>query len=190
MIVAYLVVVSRWTLALLLAAAGAAKVGRPQDVKASVLRYDVVPPRVAGPLARALPFMELGLALALAVGVFTPVAAGVAAVMLAAFAASVAWSLRQGKRFECGCGGVAGTQIGWRLVARNVSLVLVAAYVAANPSSELSLWANWPASHVAVASGSQLLPVPLGVSLVYLLLRCVQRTWRLRLYRQGASTPV
>ncbi|MBF6328618.1 MauE/DoxX family redox-associated membrane protein [Nocardia transvalensis] len=86
-----------------------------------------IPLRWAPVVAGALPVVEV----VIAVGVLPPwtaaVAASAAVVVLMAFTVAVVRLLRRGKRPVCSCfGAMSTTPIGWRTVARNGVLILVA----------------------------------------------------------------
>ena len=175
---AYLELAARWALALVLAAAGAAKLPDRRAVEKSVTRYGVLPVRVVRPVAQVLPWAELCLALALVVGVLARFAALLAGGMLAAFAVAIVWNLLRGRRFECGCGTTYDTEIGWGLVARDAALVVMAGLVVAAPDVPLGVWTVWHAKRVVLPAWDEFLPVPLAVCLAYCIGRSVECCWR------------
>jgi uncharacterized membrane protein YphA (DoxX/SURF4 family) len=98
-----------WTGRVLLGAvllqAGTAKL---RDLPAFVrlaIAYDLGPHRRVRPLARALPFAELGLAVLLLADVAVRQAALGALELFVLFALAVTVNLRRGRRILCGCGG-------------------------------------------------------------------------------------
>lgn len=91
-------------LALTFAWAGAAKLGRPAETAAGFADLGLARP---GALARAVPLVELALAVTL---LAAPAAGGAAAlVLLAGFSAVLVGALRRGVAVPCACFGRAGS---------------------------------------------------------------------------------
>jgi uncharacterized membrane protein YphA (DoxX/SURF4 family) len=167
----YLILAGRWLLALVFLVAGLAK-DRDRDALAeAVERYRVVPQRLVGPLAAALPPVELALAFALALGIWPEVAGGVTTVVMVAFGCAVAWNLLHGRQFDCGCGLSNETPISWRIVMRNTLLAFVALGVAIGPSTALSVLPGPLDVASSVPAASRLIAVPM---LVVLLAACAR----------------
>lgn len=83
--------------------AGLAKVRHRELVPGVVANYRLLPDAAVAPFAAALPFVELGLAVALLAGL--RVAAPVAAAMLVLFALAMEINIRRGRsHIDCGCG--------------------------------------------------------------------------------------
>lgn len=123
-------------LGLILAGAGISKAVHWDTLPAVVRAYGVLPSSMVLPLARILPVIEVLLGGALLTRAAQPWATAAAASLLAAFAVAMAIAMRKGRReIDCGCfqGGLKQT-LDWRLVARNVMLVLVAIFCTAFPS--------------------------------------------------------
>jgi len=103
------VLAGRLLLAAVFAAAGLAKaVDLAASVRA-VRAYRVLPETLAVPVAHALPFVELALAVLLVVGLATRLAAIVAVGLLAVFVAGIVSAGARGLRVDCGCFGGGGT---------------------------------------------------------------------------------
>jgi hypothetical protein len=86
------------------------------------------------PLAAwAVPLAEVALAVALLTP-WRPVAAVLAAALLAAYGLAMTWHLARGHRLDCGCGGEP-MDVSWWLVLRNALLAVVA--VAASSAAPL-----------------------------------------------------
>lgn len=164
---------------MVLAVASTGKAADRQKVVATVQRYEVLPRQFVRPVAQALVWAEFAVAASLALGFLPSIGAAVAAGMLSAFAAVVVWNLGRGRRFECGCGGTGGSEIGWGLICRDLLLVSVAVMVAVAPVGGLSVW-SWPPRHASVPA-ADLLPVPLGVCLVYCVFRAMQSAFPMRM---------
>ena len=95
-------------LSLLLTSAAAAKLRDLRSFEEIFAAYAVLPPNMNLPVARLLPFVELGLAVGLLIPSSRPYAGlGVIALMLT-YAGAIAANLRRGRRdLACGCGGPA-----------------------------------------------------------------------------------
>jgi uncharacterized membrane protein YphA (DoxX/SURF4 family) len=114
------------------------KILRPAEVARIVYHY-----RLLGPSARlgyippnvwavTLPWIEAVTGLCLVTGVWRREAAIVADGLLLLFVAAVAYALSQGIDLaNCGCFSVtgAGRGLGWRLIAGDLALLVLAAYV-------------------------------------------------------------
>jgi uncharacterized membrane protein YphA (DoxX/SURF4 family) len=156
----------RLVLGLLLLAAGVAKLGTAErdETLEAIGNYRVLPGALRMQVAAALPYSEMTLAALLLAGVLISIAAAAAALLLGAFAASMAWHVSRGAQFGCGCGS--GHQISWVLVTRNVCFCVLAASVTVGPSSALSIWAG-PGQTAPTIPFDAALPMPLiAVTLV------------------------
>jgi uncharacterized membrane protein YphA (DoxX/SURF4 family) len=143
---AALILGTRLFVGLLFLLAGLAKLADRQGFRRAVADHALLPERLLGPVAAALPWLELGAGGLVAAGVLVAPAAGLLGVLLLVFAAAVAVNLRRGRVISCGCGGAAGsTPISWGLVARNLLLAGVVGALAAAP----------PVGPAALAAGGQ-----------------------------------
>lgn len=81
------------------------------------------------PISRAVPVLEMAVALGLLSAASRGFAAGTGAVLLLAYASAIALNLRRGRRdIACGCGGPDERRpIGWPMVWRNCALAAVLA---------------------------------------------------------------
>jgi uncharacterized membrane protein YphA (DoxX/SURF4 family) len=115
---------------LVVAALAKWRMGRAPFTRA-ILGYQLLPARVAAPLARAVPVLELALGAALVAGVFVRPAAVAAAGLLLLFSAAIALALARGQKNACGCGLGRSRAVSRRLLVRNGVLVfvLLATYV-------------------------------------------------------------
>ena len=132
-------------LVILMLHASAAKLG-DRDLFMQHLAAYGVPDAALGAMTWALPLAELVAAL----GLMTPwraLAAGLCAVLLATYAAAMAWQLAHGRRPDCGCGGEP-LPLSWALVVRNVALLGLAG-LAALPSGDRAITAGDIAAVVA-----------------------------------------
>jgi peroxiredoxin len=126
------VLIMRFLLALVFAAAGIAKLTDRDGVRRMLTEFGS-PASLAAPLGWGLISCELGLAVALAVAPWARVGAFASVVLLSAFGAAVAISVGRGRRPECHCfGRLQSNQVGWSTVARNALLASLAGLVAAD----------------------------------------------------------
>lgn len=136
-----LLLAMRLCLAAVFAYAAIGKIMNLPEFTRGVVDYALLPPRLSAAIARFVPWLELGVAVALIAGVATPMATALAAVMLAVFIGAVTVNLHRGRLIPCHCHGLAGTEtIGWGTVARNGLLVLMALGVFAGGLAEHTSW--------------------------------------------------
>ncbi|WP_119681411.1 MauE/DoxX family redox-associated membrane protein [Indioceanicola profundi] len=132
-----LVVYGQVLLALVFSVAGAQKLRQREEFVGIVRNFRILPPRVAEPAARLLPFAELALAAALLVPTLLQVTGGVAFLLLAIFSLAVAVNLVRGRQnIDCGCFRTgAGQHLSWWMVARNLGLMGLALLLATKPAT-------------------------------------------------------
>jgi uncharacterized membrane protein YphA (DoxX/SURF4 family) len=99
---------ARLVLAGILGYAGAIKAVDPETMVQAVQAYQLLPPAVGEAVGLVLPFLEIGLALLLLIGLATRFAAAVTAVLMVAFIAGVASAWARGLSIDCGCFGGGG----------------------------------------------------------------------------------
>jgi uncharacterized membrane protein YphA (DoxX/SURF4 family) len=126
-------------------AAGAAKVSDLAESVRAVHAYQILPYAASKVVGAALPFVEIALGLLLLAGFATRLAAGLTALMQAAFIAGIAAAWARGLRIDCGCfggGGALGAGESptyfWE-IARDVGLVALAVYLLWRPSTRLAV---------------------------------------------------
>lgn len=115
-------------LALLFGMAAQHKLGvlKNKRFAAQMQAYSLLPETLVSPAARALPWLELGLAMALLVPQTRPAAAIIGCSLLLLYACAMAINLLRGRSdIDCGCGD-APQKLSWWLVARNAALSLFA----------------------------------------------------------------
>jgi uncharacterized membrane protein YphA (DoxX/SURF4 family) len=160
----------RWILALVLVTAALTKFapnGSQRTVEA-VANYGAVPRRLHRAIGTMLPWAELLLAGLFVAGVAIELAAVATALMLGTFTTAMAWHVRRGRRFACGCGG--DRPISWGLVRRNIILCALALSVAASPGSPLAVWPG-PGQALIATPFALALPMPLIAIVLLLALR-------------------
>jgi uncharacterized membrane protein YphA (DoxX/SURF4 family) len=134
--------VVRLVLAGVFAAAAIAKIGSVEGMVRAVRAYQILPEGAVRPVAYALPYLELAVALLLLLGLGTRLVAGLAAVLLVLFIAAVASAGLRGLRIDCGCFGGGGvvTQTHYlREIGRDSVFLLLAGWLAVFPGSRLAL---------------------------------------------------
>jgi len=116
-----------WSLALLFAVSGFAKIVHAAAFREHLAAYPFVPGSLISALAKLLPLMELTLAVGLVFVVACPGALLAAATLLAAYCAAVgiAWWMGAGGA-DCGCGAGSEVPIGGWLLLRNLLLLVFA----------------------------------------------------------------
>jgi putative oxidoreductase len=134
------VAVARWLLGVLLVVAGALKIGHPVDLASAIAGFRLLPPELVAPLAVILPYFEVLLGLYLLAGLFTRVAAWVAAAQFVIYAAAIASAVLRGIPANCGCFGPGDTAVAdWPHVAFDLALAAVAAFIAVRAPGALAL---------------------------------------------------
>lgn len=123
-----IVIALRVAVAAVFVLAALPKLADPASFARDIDNYRMLPDVLVGPLAVALPVLELVVAAALLTGVHAAGAAVIAAGMLGAFAIGMAQAMARGIDLDCGCfGSAAEAQVSGLTIARNV--VLIAACV-------------------------------------------------------------
>ncbi|HTV10865.1 MAG TPA: MauE/DoxX family redox-associated membrane protein [Acidimicrobiales bacterium] len=121
---------SRLVLALVFLVAGAAKAFDFSGARQAVASF-AVPPRLSGPVARAMPLAEVAVAVALVPVASAPYAAIGACLLLLGFIAAIGNAMAHGRAPECHCfGQVHSAPVGWNTLARNSVLLALAGFVA------------------------------------------------------------
>lgn len=89
--------------------------------QAQLSAYELLPVSLLGPVARALPWLEMALVFGLLVPVSRPLAAMAAACLLVIYALAMAVNLMRGRsEIDCGCGGSPQALSGWLLLRNGV----------------------------------------------------------------------
>ncbi len=136
---------ARLVLAGVWAWAGWAKIADPDVATRAVRAYQIFPEILVKPIAWGLPFVELGLALLLLIGLACRPAAWVSAVLFVAFIAMIGSAWARGLSIDCGCFGGGGASNGVdaakyaQEMVRDLALLGLALFVALGPSSALSV---------------------------------------------------
>ncbi|HSP37876.1 MAG TPA: MauE/DoxX family redox-associated membrane protein [Frankiaceae bacterium] len=134
--------VARVALAAVFGVASLAKIGNTEAMVRAVRAYQILPESAVRPVAYALPYLELAVAVLLLIGVGTRLVAAVAAVMLVLFIAAVSSAGLRGLRIDCGCFGSGGVVVHTHYlqeIARDLGFLLLAAWLLVYPVSRLSV---------------------------------------------------
>ena len=95
------------------------------EVLKSVVGYKLLPYSAARAWARLLPPIEVALGGALVIGLFIPIVAALATVLMLALTGAVAQAVIRDRRVACGCFRSGGKLVSWPVVVRN-SLITAA----------------------------------------------------------------
>jgi len=114
----------------LLLVAGAMKIGHPAELAASIAGFRLLPAAVVGPLALALPYVEVLLGAYLVVGLFTRTVAAVAAFQFLCYGGAVASAVLRHIPANCGCFGPNDTAVAdWPHVAFDLALAAASGFI-------------------------------------------------------------
>lgn len=131
-----------WLLGAVFLAAALPKIADPPGFAEALHAYRLLPEAALAPLALTLPWLELGMGLALIAGSARRSAALLAFILLAAFMGALALNLARGNPVDCGCFGASPVirsvaerlrGMRWDLL-RDALLALVAMLVLLGPS--------------------------------------------------------
>jgi uncharacterized membrane protein YphA (DoxX/SURF4 family) len=134
------VFVARLVVGGLLLATGILKIGHAAELASAIAGFRLLPSGVVGPMALALPYVELLLGAHLVAGLFTRVAAIVSAVGFAAYAGAIASAVVRHIPANCGCFGPRDAAVAdWPHIAFDLALVVVSAFIACGAPGALSV---------------------------------------------------
>ena len=124
--------------------AGLLKVGHLETSARAVRAYQLLPYDVAGYVGYALPVLEVAVGLLLVLGLFTRGSAVVGGVLMVVFIIGIGSAWVRGLSIDCGCFGDGGTIAAAQTqypeeIARDVGLLLCAAWLVLRPRTALSL---------------------------------------------------
>ena len=128
---------ARILLALVLTAAGLAKVTQNRTQRANaILAYGISSDLLARLVAITLPLAEIGVGVCLFTSAFMPLAGFAAAFLFVAFALAMAVNLVNGRVFPCACFTTRGDHvISWRRVALDLTLAVTALFASGSAST-------------------------------------------------------
>lgn len=117
---------ARVAIGVLLVGAGALKIGHAPELASAIAGFRLLPTAVIPLLALVLPFFEVLLGLYLLAGLFTRIAAWVAAAQFALYAAAIASAVLRGIPANCGCFGPSdGAVADWPHVVMDAALAIL-----------------------------------------------------------------
>jgi uncharacterized membrane protein YphA (DoxX/SURF4 family) len=121
--------------------AGLAKAFDRQEAILAVDAYDVLTEPMVRLVAALLPWIEIGVAVLLMLGLFVRFAGVATAVLAGVFIVGMAQAKARGLAIDCGCfgGGGAGDGVSWWDIARDVPVLLAGLYLAMRPHGPLQL---------------------------------------------------
>jgi uncharacterized membrane protein YphA (DoxX/SURF4 family) len=141
---AWLTLLARLILGGTLLAAGLLKVAHPYTSAAAVRAYRLLPHGLANFIGYTLPWFEIGVALALILGLAVRFSAAVSGLLMLAFIFGVGSAWARGLTIDCGCFGGGGTVAAgatkyWQEILRDLGLTLIAGYLIWKPKSKFAL---------------------------------------------------
>ncbi len=122
--------------------AGLEKAFDRQESILAVDGYDVLPERLVEPVAVLLPWVEIGVAALLILGLFVRFAGIATAVLSGVFIVGLVQAKVRGLDISCGCfggGGVGGGGVTWWDIVRDIPILLGGIYLALRPHGPLQL---------------------------------------------------
>ena len=120
--------------------AGATKIPQIETFHALVERYGILPHFLAAPFSYVVPFLEIGLGLYLAAGLFVRGTALAGTLLFAVFLTAQVSALARGIALDCGCFGAAlQSRVGPFTILRDLALGVPTFLMLALPSRRLSL---------------------------------------------------
>lgn len=123
-----------------LVAAGLLKIGHPASLAASIAAFRLLPAAIVGPLALALPYVELLLGVYLILGLFTRAVAALVALQFLFYAAAIASAILRHIPANCGCFGPGDTAVAdWPHVGLDSLLAAAAIFVAYRAPGALAI---------------------------------------------------
>ncbi|MGB8907408.1 MAG: MauE/DoxX family redox-associated membrane protein [Candidatus Cybelea sp.] len=134
------VFITRVLLGGVLLAAGGLKVGHSAELAASMAGFRLLPAAAAGPLALALPFIELMLGAYLVAGLFTRIVAALCALQFVLYGGAIASAVVRHIPANCGCFGPNDAAVAdWPHVAFDLALAAASLFVAFNAPGALAV---------------------------------------------------
>lgn len=120
--------------------AGVLKIGHPAELASAIAGFRLLPPAVVGPLALALPFVELLLGAYLIAGLFTKTIAFVVAAQFIVYSGAIASAVLRHIPASCGCFGPNDSATAdWPHVAFDLLLAAAAIFVASAAPGALAV---------------------------------------------------
>jgi uncharacterized membrane protein YphA (DoxX/SURF4 family) len=140
----WLSLVGRLILGGTLLAAGLLKVSHPYTSAAAVRAYRLLPNNLANLIGYTLPWFEIGIALALILGLAVRICSVMTGLLMIAFMVGVGSAWARGLTIDCGCFGgggkvAAGATQYWQEMLRDMGLIVIVVYLIWKPKSKFAL---------------------------------------------------
>lgn len=180
---AAIVLIARLCLGFIFLSSALGKLTNRRSFIQGIVDYQVFPRRVAQSFGLVLPWIEVGVAFALILGIVLPLAGIVTALLLLGFTVGVTTNLRRGRQLDCHCYGIASPRtISWGIVVRNVLLLLLAAVVIGFTVGvkELNQWSTlWQVDRQIILS-STIIPLSLLLAFCFATIHLLEWTVDIR----------
>ncbi len=137
--IATLILPLRLILGITLVLAGIEKMRHLSSFVAGVLRYQVLPIRLARWYGRLLPMIETGTGTLLLLGNWIQPAAIVSVTLFVSFSIAVGLNLARRRKIPCFCFGADSSDIGWHTAIRILLLLVTSLFIAINPHDQDAL---------------------------------------------------
>ena len=140
----WLSLVGRLILGGTLLAAGILKVSHPYTSAAAVRAYRLLPNSLANLIGYTLPWVEIGISLALILGLGVRISSAITGILMVAFIIGVGSAWARGLTIDCGCFG-GGGQVArgatkyWQEIVRDLGLTLIAGFLIWQPNSKFAM---------------------------------------------------
>lgn len=126
----------RLILGITLVLAGIEKLRHLSTFVVGVLRYQVLPIRLARWYGRSLPMIEIGTGALLLLGYWIRPAAIISAILFVSFSIAVGINIGRKRKIPCFCFGADSSNIGWHTAIRILLLLFVSLFILINPHDQ------------------------------------------------------
>lgn len=134
----YFLLISRIILASVFIYAGAEKISDPNSFSQAIYNYRIFPNEIINIFAIILPWIELISGILLLFGISVKENSAIIGGLLFVFIILIGISMLRGLDINCGCFGK-GTPVGWRKIAENTLMLILALALIAFDSKKFSL---------------------------------------------------
>jgi putative oxidoreductase len=131
-----IILAARFVLGSVFVIAGVEKIANPEAFARAINNYQMLPVGALNVMALVLPWLEVLAGVFLVFGVRLRASSAVVAAMLLVFIVAISTAMARGLSIDCGCftQGAGGEQIGWKKLAEDVALLLLAMQIFAAAS--------------------------------------------------------
>lgn len=112
--------------------AGVEKIANPDAFAKAINNYQLLPYGALNAMALVLPWLEVLAGTFLVFGVRLRASAAITAAMLVVFIVAIASAMARGLSIDCGCfsqGSAAAEPVGWKKIAEDVALLILAVQI-------------------------------------------------------------